>query len=326
MILREFHNGWGDDVQLRRFEKQIIRQYLSPWYQDKVRSVVVNSTWYTEEFHADVMAWIKTNSIDRIALVSLLDPAIPKAEWFGESGAEIRSVGYYKGHDTIDAWVLIMDRYFQMPVDPGNADDIDTTFLCYNRKPHQHRRNLLSQLHAHGCMHNGIVTMGAFAGRAALQLFQDVPSSDLAPNSGPEQYGIANDIMSLGAIAIWKRCFMNIVTETVFDIDREWFVSEKIYKPMLGRRPFLVYAPNGAQSWLHHWGFVDFIQDFDDITDLDLAYPDNIAPFLVTLANQSQNYLKQKYLALEPKISYNFDRFWQHVDSTKQRLAMSVSP
>jgi hypothetical protein len=42
-------------------------------------------------------------------------------------------------------------------------------------------------------------------------LMVDAGQSTLAPNGGPEQHGIANDIMSLGHPTNWNRHFINIV-------------------------------------------------------------------------------------------------------------------
>jgi hypothetical protein len=139
----------------------------------------------------------------------------------------------------------------------------------------------------------------------------------LAPNSGPEHHGIANDIMSLGHSINWTRHFINIVTETQFDIKKTYFVSEKIYKPMLGSRPFLVYASDGAVAWLTERKFEPYVADFADITDLDLSLPHNIAPFLKILCGQPPTYWQAKYLALKDKIMYNKTHFTEYVKQQK---------
>ena len=110
------------------------------------------------------------------------------------------------------------------------------------------------------------------------------------------------------------------MTETVFDVDREWFVSEKIYKPVIGSRPFLVHAPNGAQAWLAHVGIESYVADFRDISDRDPADPGQLAAFLVDLVQQSPAYFQHKYLALQEKITYNQSMFQAHVDRTWHKI------
>jgi hypothetical protein len=155
-------------------------------------------------------------------------------------------------------------------------------------------------------------------------LDQDAGTCTLAPNSGIEQNGIANDIMSLGHPTNWQRCFLNVVTETQFDIKQTYFVSEKIYKPIIGHRPFLVYATDGAVSWLTERGFENYTQDFQDISNLDLSQPENIAPFLTTLCAQPRTYWQMKFVALRDKIVYNNNNFYKYVKSIDNQISKGI--
>ena len=128
------------------------------------------------------------------------------------------------------------------------------------------------------------------------------------------------DITTLSSIENWSRHFLNIVTETEYEVDRKYFVSEKIYKPILGMRPFLVYAPGGASAWLTSKGFETYCGDFTDISDLDLTQPDNIAPFLSELCQQPLQYLRYKLINLGQKIMHNREHFYQYVNSQQQKI------
>jgi len=166
--------------------------------------------------------------------------------------------------------------------------------------------------------------MGGTDGRALRVLPDDRGSSDMAPNGGMEQNGINNDIFSLGNPSNWNRCLVNIVTETVYDVVGSNFVSEKIYKPILGKRPFLVYSPGGARSWLEQRGFQTYIDDWQDITDLDLGDPNNIVPFLSALCKQPRSYLPKKLVDLQPKIMYNKNRFHAYCKEQKDIIAKGL--
>jgi hypothetical protein len=185
---------------------------------------------------------------------------------------------------------------------------INRPFLSYNRKPHPHRIELWDQLVANGLTDKGIVTMDNLK-----QLDEDVEVMHWAPSGGSM---ITNDIASLGRTDVWCSSFLNIVTETWPDINRAYFVSEKIYKPIVGLRPFFVYAEDLGSKWLHDREFQTFEKDFLDI------YPDtitkgNLVDFLNTLSQQPTSYLHQKYVALQDKILYNRDRFNQYVAEMK---------
>ena len=316
--------GWGDNFELRRFEQDLISHYLESWRTDNVPSIVVNSTWYNRDHHSHVLRFIQEHHVRRVALVSCMDPAIVSSEWFASLDLEVRNIGYYRGQDELDIWALAVDRYFRVDEQAVSADHIDTAYLCFNRKPHWHRRRLFDQLQHCGLLDSGIVTMGDDTGSPLRLLNHDVEPCYLAPNPGKDQYGIVNDIMSLGPSDVWKKIFVNLVTETVFDVDDQWFVSEKIYKPILGMRPFLVYAPNGARSWLNHAGFENYMDDFYDISDVDLNYADNQVLFLQQLCDQPRAYFQQKYKDLLPKIQHNRNQFTRYIDKIKQRLRQGI--
>jgi hypothetical protein len=321
MIVKVFNNGWGNGVPLKQLEQEIVDQYLA---HDSSRIVIINSTWYTADYHQQVLKQLKNLEFDQIVLVSMLDAAIPQPEWYAEFNCPVRAVGYYSGPNAIDFWALTVDRYFDQPkYDLFDSTAIDTAYMCLNRKPHWHRRRLYNQLVSLNIVDHGIVSMGGDNAPAERVLSVDAGHCDLAPNAGREQNGINNDIMSLGHATNWIRHLVNIVTETQFDIAQTQFVSEKIYKPIVGCRPFLVYAL-GATDWLTKRGFETYVDDFRDISDLDLSNPDNISRFLVTLSQQPRQYWQSKFVALKPKIMYNNSNFQKYVTSIKQQIAQGI--
>ena len=293
---------------------QIIEQYLA---QDLSKTIVINSTWYSTDYHQQVIQQLRNTNFDKIVLVSMLDASIANPEWYQEFNKPVHAVGYYPGQDNIDFWALVVDQYFEHPtIDLLDYQSINTAYMCLNRKPHWHRQQIYNQLINLKLVDQGIVSMGGNHSPPLRVLNIDAGASNLAPNAGTEQNGIANDIMSLGHIDNWSCCFLNIVTETQFDISASYFVSEKIYKPIVGCRPFLVYAM-GADAWLTDRGFETYVKDFDDITDLDLTNPYNTAEFLLTLCNQDSKYWQAKFVALKDKIVYNKKHFTEYVQQQK---------
>ena len=94
---------------------------------------------------------------------------------------------------------------------------------------------------------------------------------------------------------------------------------------MLGRRPFLVYAADGAVQWLDQHGFKNYTKDFRDITELDLSDPENMVPFLEILATQPRSYLRHKIIDLQDKIAYNYDRFREFVQEQQIKIEKGIA-
>lgn len=319
MIIKTFDNGWGNQFPLKRYEQALVQRYIQPAATDNVSTVLINSVWYTAEYHQQVLAELRTMSFGRIIIVAMLDAAIPRREWYDEFGVEVKTVGYYSGPDQIDFCALFVNEFLQPPDLAWLLDhtEIDTAYMCLNRKPHWHRRQLYKCLEQQGLLDSGLVSMGSESGPAVRTLPEDRTHDNLAPNAAATHYGVPNDIVSIGHLPNWRRCFLNIVTETFYDINKTGFVSEKIYKPIVGCRPFLLYDPDGGTQWLTRCGFEVYTKDFTDITDLDLSLPHNIAPFLKILCAHPPAYWQAKYLALKDKIMYNKTHFAEYVKQQK---------
>jgi len=319
MIVKTYDNGWGNQYPLKQYEQALVQKYIQSVANDNIPTILINSVWYTGEYHQQVMAELRTLKFDRIIVVAMLDAAIPHADWYDEFGVEVRTVGYYAGPDQIDFCALFVDEFLQPPKIDWLLDHtgIDTAFMCLNRKPHWHRKQLYKHLEQQGLLDSGLVSMGSDTGPAVRTLFEDREHDNLAPNAAAVHYGVPNDIVSIGHLPNRRRCFLNVVTETFYDINKTGFVSEKIYKPIVGCRPFLLYDPDGGSQWLTRCGFETYTKDFTDITDLDLSLPHNIAPFLKTLCAQTSTYWQAKYVALKHKIMYNKTHFTEYVKQQK---------
>lgn len=317
MILKVYDIGWGPEWPMKKLEQQIVKNFLNEYYTNDSRTVIINSVWYTGDYHQQVLAELKELKPTHIFVIALLDPPNIKLEWFDEFDCEVLGVGYYPGPGYIDYCALFVDHFYQ-PVDQDvllNINKIDTAFMCLNRKPHPHRIRLFKGLENANLLDCGFVSMG---GDNPRFLDEDSEGQDIAPNGGRSQYGISNDIVSLGNINNWQRHFVNIVTETIWDIEPSNFISEKTFKPILGLRPFLIYAPNGGEACLKSRGFEHYLDDFKDITDADLRQPYNIPVFLTELCNQSSTYWKYKIVELKEKLLYNQHRFKEYARSEFQ--------
>lgn len=321
MIVHIFDNGWGSEFPLKAFEQQIVTDFLQQQINDSSCTVVINSVWYTKEYHLKVLDQLRDLEFDRIVLVAMLDAAIPWPEWYSEFDCPVHAVGYYPGPYNLDFWALFVAHFFKHHKVSDLADHTHLVYpyMCLNRKPHWHRIKLYNQLTELGLVDQGLFSMGG-QGCATKSLAVDCEHDNLAPNATRDQTGLPNDIASVGNLSNWQQSFLNIVTETVYNINQNYFVSEKIFKPIVGLRPFLVYDTDGAVAWLQARGFESYVSDFDDISDLDLAAPENTAPFLQILCKQPVAYFQSKFVALLPKLLYNRNQFTAYVASQKHKI------
>ena len=91
--------------------------------------------------------------------------------------------------------------------------------------------------------------------------------------------GIANDTMTLGNINLWNSHFVTIVNETQHISKLGYpFLSEKMWKPIIGMRPFLCLGDHGTIKLLQDAGFYTF-NDMFDLAKKDLGVKFDVRKF-----------------------------------------------
>ena len=65
---------------------------------------------------------------------------------------------------------------------------------------------------------------------------------------------------------LWQRSFLHVVNETVF-YDRKLHLTEKVFKPIVAMRPFLLVAAPGNLAYLRRYGFETFADWIDESYD-----------------------------------------------------------
>ena len=106
--------------------------------------------------------------------------------------------------------------------------------------------------------------------------------------------------------------FWHIVTETVFYYDK-LHLTEKIFKPIVSKQPFMLLAAPGNLAYLKSYGFKTFDsvidETYDTIQDNDLrteAVVDQLHWYCNLTPGEKTDIIKQ----LEPIIEYNFHHFY----------------
>jgi len=106
--------------------------------------------------------------------------------------------------------------------------------------------------------------------------------------------------------------FWHVVTETVFYYDK-LHLTEKIFKPIVSKQPFMLLAAPGNLAYLKRYGFKTFDSVIDESYD-DIQDPDQRIDAVVDQLNWYCNLTDAEKLdiagKLEPIIEHNFHHFY----------------
>ena len=106
--------------------------------------------------------------------------------------------------------------------------------------------------------------------------------------------------------------FWHIVTETVFYYNK-LHLTEKIFKPIVSKQPFMLLAAPGNLAYLKSYGFKTFDsvvdESYDNILDNDLR-TEAVVRQLHWYCNLTPDEKTDIIRQLEPIIDYNFHHFY----------------
>jgi hypothetical protein len=111
---------------------------------------------------------------------------------------------------------------------------------------------------------------------------------------------------------LWKSGLWHIVTETVFYHDK-LHLTEKIFKPIVAQRPFMLAAAPGNLAYLKSYGFQTFDRWIDESYD-NIEDPDQRLQAIVNqtqrLCAMSDSDLREMHQEMQPVLEHNFDHLW----------------
>jgi hypothetical protein len=254
---------------------------------DSPNNLVFSTTWAGEKDFETIDNWLTTPSHKAI-IISLFDPNEFQYHHTRAIHIDTRNILF---------WLLTTDKYFLEYTKEDTTPAFEYNFLCYQRKPIDYRVKLYDLLKSK----NGIVTLGT----QEYSFNKDLPEHGGYKDVGGE-LPIPNDIYSLGNIEVWNKCFLNIVSETVQRLDTDFpFISEKVFKPIIGMRPFIVYGHPKTSEYLRNMGFETFDSDFGFSPKLTYEESANeISKVIDGIDNVELLYKK-----LLPKITHNYENF-----------------
>jgi hypothetical protein len=104
-----------------------------------------------------------------------------------------------------------------------------------------------------------------------------------------------------------------VVSETVFYYNKK-HLTEKIFKPIVNTRPFLLVGAPGNLAYLKSYGFKTFDNWIDESYDLetdDHVRAEKVAAVLKQLDDLSDHEKQELFQACWPVIEHNWNWFYQ---------------
>ena len=110
--------------------------------------------------------------------------------------------------------------------------------------------------------------------------------------------------------SVWKSSFLHVVLETV--VDRQ-HLTEKIFKPVVLRQPFVLVGGIGSLEYLRSYGFKTFgsfwDESYDEIENLDERMQ-AIADIVNNIGAMSLNELESMRTGMQEILDHNYNRFY----------------
>jgi len=204
---------------------------------------------------------------------------------------------------------------------------ISKLFICLNHlltENRSYRLNLLNRLLQSGVIDKGIVSAPLLT-KDLIKKEVFCPNTKLSKNTKKDimsnLYTTAKPIVldkeinlshasasiidyNYSLSSLW-----NIVTETVFYEDK-LHLTEKVFKPIVLRRPFILVAAPGNLKYLKEYGFKTFDQWIDESYDEEPDPDIRIKKIVDEISKLSKKNLLEMYEEMIPILDYNYNHFF----------------
>jgi hypothetical protein len=311
------YGGFNPAWQAGRLERELVDllaqniENQSP----RFKKMIVVTSWHEP---TELVETIKNHNPDITFLCSFTDPLGPIENLVDQMPGRVELVGYTNSEYFYDFWAVACSQFFKTysnhELEPTKFDYL---YLNYNRKPHRHRIELVNLLETAGLIDYGCVSLGNSARTVNDQHanYKEYGADDVVGD-----VGIPNDIYSLGQLEIWNKSFINVVSETQYEYSTNIFLSEKIFKPIIGLRPFVINGSPGIYRILKKAGF----DCFEDLFPVDLLSDENFnngwkfnnhKHIIESLAKFKDMNLLEIYNQLRPRLLYNQKLFYEYASN-----------
>jgi len=220
-------------------------------------------------------------------------------------------------------------RDFQY-MNPSSFDRFDKVFICYNHlmsKYRSYRLHLVSNLISQDLVQHGRVSLFLQDQQGSWQDTIQDPETPLDNRARVKIYHTLKNITepliidtntptgSLSATVNFNdltSALFHVVTETVFFQDK-LHLTEKVFKPIVSKRPFLLVAAPGNLAYLKSYGFRTFDRWIDESYDEETDHYVRIEKITFEIAKlcaMPAPVLKQMHTEMQEVLEYNFQHFY----------------
>lgn len=231
---------------------------------------------------------------------------------------------FFHGWAALD-WYRGYDKTYLMP-DPQDRT-ISHTFIAPNRivaGMRQHRLQIMYWLSRLNLLHNhvsfpavcpaeNVSVIDAVAGLTGI--YPDI-QNEMSKLRLPIQFaGETDSPMHSCWLSLFDQSaqsLLYLVTETVATGKRH-HITEKTFKPICLRMPFVLVATHGSLSYLRSYGFKTFGEFWDESYDQetdDVVRIEKVAGLLAKLDSMSQLQKQRMYQDMLPVLEHNYNHFY----------------
>jgi hypothetical protein len=149
----------------------------------------------------------------------------------------------------------------------------------------------------------------------------DLPAAYNQTQGDHDDYaGVPNDLLTVGRLDLWQNHFLNVVSETEFDEWKPVFMTEKIWKPMVGLRPFHIHGNPRSYQWLRDRGFRTFNHYWDHLPVETAGQHNALMDVINHLVDMPQSQVEQMYIDMLPDLRYNKQRLLEFSAEQKHKM------
>jgi hypothetical protein len=304
-------------------------------FPDK-NNLLINLTWFGPQFENS--AYYDLDKLkcqfDQVFFLASVDAAMITQEQIKQIVDRLQAKeSYCLGNFETDYQFLfiatLLPKYFKSySEDELMLQTPKWVYVAYNRKPRQHRVDLVNKLLSQKLDSVGLISLGindpVYSNSNPHLIIDQSTDYSIAGNWGmDDRYGIAHDIHTLGNMNIWRNHFLHIVGETEFFPWDPMFITEKNWKPILGMRPFVLNGQtkiykylrnNGFRTFNHYWPHIEM----EDISELQVH--DSLIEVIKFLSTLSNATLLEMYTDMLPDLYHNKQRFFEFAEEQKYKM------
>ena len=214
---------------------------------------------------------------------------------------------------------------------PRIDNQFTKVFITFNHlvtKDRSYRLNLIASILEKGLDHHGLIScqLGDNNGTWRDEILS--PSSKLSVEAKKRIYmqfsklkdpyilDVHDDSYNMCSarlnIPLQQQALWHLVTETVFYYDK-LHLTEKVFQPIVARRPFMLVGGQGNLAYLKRYGFKTFDcwvdESYDNEVDPDLRIKKIVAE-LDRLSKMSVGELNTMYAEMQDTLDFNFNHFY----------------